>query len=315
LAGVAKEITVVSAPPGGGWQAAAASRTGSRRVLNEDAWAIVPAGEAGLILLAVADGVGGEAAGEEASAAAVAALTATWQSRRPTTATDAGTTLDALLEAARAADAAVRRLADERPEARGAATTLTAVAAGPDHLAVVHAGDSRAYLLTHGVAEALTVDHTLEADASAGLVPPTGAMRHVITRFLGHPGGCQLDAETRPLGPENGLLLCTDGVTNVVAGKALARTAAPEYGGATGAVERLMALVGAAGGPDDATAVVAWREAGAAATDPFGLRRPVGLRGLLSRAVCRLQAFAAPSLWRSLLDRQGRPPATTGPGR
>src|SRR5207249_1402497 len=107
------------------------------------------------------------------------------------------------------------------PRFERAATTLTA-AAILDHAAVVvHAGDSRAYFLGAGAPRQLTADHTWVAEQIAnGHLDPAEAerhpMRHVITRCLGLPGGCDFDAFVITRTPGEHALLCTDGVTNIV---------------------------------------------------------------------------------------------------
>ncbi|MDQ3702811.1 MAG: protein phosphatase 2C domain-containing protein [Chloroflexota bacterium] len=331
---------ITAFPPAAGWTVAAASRTGSRRRVNEDGWLVLA--DARPLLLAVADGVGGEAAGEEASATAVAALEAAWRTWRPAAPPDGDETRTALLTAAQQADAAVLRLGGS-PHAHGAATTLTAIAVGDGYLAIVHAGDSRAYRISDGKAVQLTADHTWLAEhaterssvsglpaagtgldssgAGHGEAPPAQhPMRHVITRYLGQEGGCPFDALTVPRGNGDGLLLCTDGVTNVVALAEIVATVgdgsdpddgagagaasdeapksasqrgglgAPRYAlrppektilsfmtsvrgsNAAGQVERLLDIVAARDGSDDATLVVAW-PAPVAPVDPFGLHR------------------------------------------
>ncbi|HEX2513364.1 MAG TPA: protein phosphatase 2C domain-containing protein, partial [Chloroflexota bacterium] len=293
----AVDTRAVVAPAGTGWSAAAATRTGSRRPGNEDDWTVVPDGPA--LLLAVADGVGGEAAGEEASAAAVAALASSWRAAGAVGG-DVRALTGSLRRAAAAADNAVQALAAGRPEARGAATTLTAVAVAGDAVVVAHAGDSRAYLVGGAGAVQLTVDHTLVQEHPEMAPDEAGALRHVITRFLGQPGGCPFDVSTHALPPGAGLLLCTDGVTNVVPPQRLAGVVRPGEGeGVAGGAERVVALVEALDGADDATIVVAWPAAtiGAAgvldaaagtAGDPFRLRRLLererpGRRGRLTR--------------------------------
>ena len=202
--------------------------------------------------------------------------------------------------AAAAADGAVQALAAGRPEARGAATTLTAVAVARDAVVVAHAGDSRAYLVGGAGAVQLTVDHTLVQEHPEMAPDEAGALRHVITRFLGQPGGCPFDVSTHALPPGAGLVLCTDGVTNVVPPQRLAGVVRPGEGeGVAGGAERVVALVEALDGADDATIVVAWPATtigaagvpGAAegtAGDPFRLRRLLererpGRRGRLTR--------------------------------
>ncbi|MGH2353952.1 MAG: PP2C family protein-serine/threonine phosphatase, partial [Chloroflexota bacterium] len=320
MAIVADPPGVVEFPAGSGWQAAAASRTGSRRQVNEDGWLIVPVSTYRPLLLAVADGVGGEAAGERASAEALAALERVWREWTPHGAPSRDEVRGRLLAAAGDADLAVQRLSRDVPQDHGPATTLTAVAAGIDYLALVHAGDSRAYRVRRDAVEQLTADHTWVAEqiAERRLDPANAArhpMRHMITRYLGQPGGCAFAVDVLPRDVDDSLLLCTDGVSNTLAGGELAALVggpttdtslrsdpappllAPPTGSAqahrrrtaiggngtsdlaatAGAAQRVISLVAARDGDDDATVVVAW-PASEARADPFGLRRVLGRR-------------------------------------
>jgi len=125
------------------------SDAGLQREGNEDA------AYAGARLLAVADGMGGHAAGEMASAAVIDAL------RPLDTAVPAGELLNALDHAVRRASAAIRELVAASPALRGMGTTLTALLWSGSQLGLVHIGDSRAYLLRDGVLFQITADHTL----------------------------------------------------------------------------------------------------------------------------------------------------------
>ena len=125
------------------------SDVGQLRENNEDA------AYAGARLLAVADGLGGHAGGEVASAAAIDAL-------RPFDAElPAGDLLNALQHAVRQANDAMRHIAESDPSLRGLGTTLTAMLWSGSQLALVHIGDSRAYLLRDGELFQITHDHTL----------------------------------------------------------------------------------------------------------------------------------------------------------
>ena len=306
-----ERVDLIGFPVAGGWGVAAASRTGSQRDVNEDRWLVVPAAGTRPLLLAVADGVGGEAAGERASTAAVDSLRRAWESWQPTESPSDADLRRRLLDAARDADLAVRAAAAADPRFERAATTLTA-AAVLDHAAiVVHAGDSRVYFVSSGIASGerpsgagadppdapdgqpastrarqLTADHTWVAEEIANRrLDPAEAerhpMRHVITRCLGIPGGCELDAFVATRHPGEWPLLCTDGVTNVVEDG--------ELGGGPDAAEivrRLMTLVTARNGSDDATLVVAVPSQ-RLADDPFKLRGALGTRSARRRGSLR----------------------------
>src|SRR4051794_38767790 len=127
---------------------AAGSHKGMIREGNEDS------GYAGPRLLAVADGMGGHAAGEVASSVALSALA-------PLDDDDGGgDLLDALAGAVAAAQHNLGRAVDTQPDLEGMGTTLTALLWSGNRIGLAHVGDSRAYLLRAGELVQLTRDHT-----------------------------------------------------------------------------------------------------------------------------------------------------------
>ena len=203
-------------------------------------------------LLAVADG-GGEG-GDTAGHNAIGAL-------KPLelTSTPAAELLTALAGAVTQADQAVRATAtgDRRP-----ITTLTALLRSGSQLALVHVGDSRAYLLRGGELVQLTTDHTwVQAQVDQGRLTSDEAAAHpdraLLVRALG-AGGTPIEADLglRTALPGDRYLLCTDGLSAVVDKKVLHSTLGaaddPEH-----AVQNLMRLVDEAGAPDNVACVVA----------------------------------------------------------
>ena len=228
----------------------AASHTGCVRVANEDDFllgALLPPGPE-LLLAAVADGMGGAAGGGEASRAALRAL-----GRAVLDAASPVPLADRL--AAGFAGAAVRVLehAAAVPALRDMGTTLTAVCIAGAEAFVGHIGDTRLYLLRGGQSEQTTVDHAVrEPD-------------NLLTRCVGGgQGRREPDLRRLSLEPGDRLLLCSDGIWSVLAAHQLARLAA--QGAPQVAAEALVDAALAAGGPDNATAVVVeWRPAAAGA--------------------------------------------------
>ncbi len=305
------------------------------------------------MMAAVADGVGGEAGGELASAAATEALAAAWRAWQPGASPQIAEVEQALLAAARHADAAVARVAASQPQLAGAATTLTAAAVFGSTAAVVHGGDSRVYRLTgDGAVGQITRDHTwVEQELRAGAISDREAarhpMRHVITEYLGKEGGCGFDVLSVQLSPGDALLLCTDGLSNVVTDAGLAAVAAvagdevpPENGKvqlppdsghppmtpaerAPLMVARLLDAVAQRRGGDDAT-VIALVPAALAVSDSFGLRhaapavhtarsrRPV-LIGAAAVAALAAVAGAGSVAWRAAGSGR-KPPPTEAAG-
>ena len=138
--------------------------------------------------------------------------------------------------------------------------TLTAVAWTGDALAVVHVGDSRAYLLRDHTLRRLTEDHTVVAGlVRAGQLTAEAARRHpqraLLTRALGAGPDVEPFAAAATFAPGDRLLLCTDGVTSVLDDEQLA-TALRDPGPPADAAAGLIQLALAQGGQDDTSALV-----------------------------------------------------------
>jgi protein phosphatase len=221
--------------------------TGPVRPHNEDAALATPR------LAAVADGVGGHSAGEVASRTVVgvlASLEKAWVDEP----------LDAALARAVAdGNDRIAFLMECRPETAGMGTTLTAVALHGDYV-VANIGDSRTYLLRDGELRRLTRDDSyLQELLDAGVVSPEAARRHpqrnLVTAALdGAPG--RSPAITRvPARPGDRLLLCSDGLSDVVDEPRIAALlASPD---AAGAAAELLRAALEAGARDNVTVVVA----------------------------------------------------------
>ncbi len=232
-------------------RAGAATDIGLVRANNQDQ--LLLAGS----LYAVADGMGGHAAGEVASDTAVKALEAAWATR---SAHDAR----ALEAAARDANRKVWQTAQADPSLRGMGTTLVAVAlTGSDEaeeLAVINVGDSRVYLLRGGELAQLTVDHSLVAELVAeGQLAADEAefhpQRHVLTRALGVDSDVPVDLVT--VAPIQGdrLLLCSDGLIREVSDNQVA-SVLRRLSDPTEAARELVAEAKLRGGNDNITVVV-----------------------------------------------------------
>ena len=170
--------------------AAAASETGRARQNNEDS------AYSGKWLFAIADGMGGHAAGEVASAAVIESLRAHDDAVSP------AVLLEVLGHAVTEASAEVARRAAEEPARFGMGTTLTAMLWSGDCAALVHIGDSRAFRLRDGQLRQITEDHIL-----GNLVSNAGSLAPVLSRYLdGRPdrspdlGLCELRPGDRYLG-------------------------------------------------------------------------------------------------------------------
>src|SRR5215211_2740064 len=188
---------------------------GRARRVNEDSFfARAP-------LFAVADGVGGAQAGEVASHLAVQVI----EQGLPERGGSVEERLRDLVEEANARINALSRTDDQRA---GMASTLTVAYVGEHELSVAHVGDSRLYRLRDGAFERLTEDHTLvEELVRQGKLTPEEAGEHpqrsIITRALGPELRVRPDTHTFPARPGDVYLICSDGLTSMVAEEQVAR--------------------------------------------------------------------------------------------
>jgi serine/threonine protein phosphatase PrpC len=171
-------------------------------------------------LFAVADGMGGAAAGEVASATALRSLGAEFA--QLTRAAGIVPSADHLVEAAQAANRAVWEQAEANPAMRGMGTTLVALAlVDGDRLAVVNIGDSRLYAMRHDELRQVTDDHNLVAELVAqGRLSPEEAefhpRRNIMTRALGVEPDVPVDLFIQDPEPGDRYLLCSDGLPREV---------------------------------------------------------------------------------------------------
>lgn len=257
-------------------------RTGKN---NEDDYAIFEArtvddagmpGPQGVLVAVVADGIGGNVGGEMASH--LAAQTVHDFMRHH----DRLPIRQRLVEAIREANNVIyeRSLADVSLTSMG--TTIVIAAVVGNTLFVAHCGDSRAYLIRAGRAHLLTIDHTWAQEAiEAGRLTPAQARdhpnRHVIKRFLGISEAVEVDTgvidiQHGPLDPDqlhlypktdrlqleagDAILLCTDGLNDVVTDKEIEEVAARHA--PADAARRLVDLANKGGGPDNITVAILW---------------------------------------------------------
>lgn len=222
----------------------AATDVGRVRDHNEDAFLVAE----DLGLIAVADGMGGHRGGEVASATALDALRIAFL---------AGAAIE---DAVSAANDAVHDQSVADPNLRGMGTTLTAGALIDGMLVLGHVGDSRAYLLREEQLQRVTTDHSLvEELVRAGELTAAEAeqdpRRSMITRALGLESGVEVDIEQVELADGDRVLLCSDGLTNMVGETDLVahlvETVDPQD-----VARDLVDAANAAGGVDNITVVV-----------------------------------------------------------
>src|SRR5207302_5330496 len=179
-----------------------------------------------------------------------------------TNGTDAQKVLTQFQAALRQADARIVEESTEHPELRGMGTTLTMAFQLDAQLCVVHVGDSRAYLYgDDGELHQLTHDHTLMAEmVRRGEIRPEQVaqhrLRHVITNVVGgNEAGVQVEAHALDVRAGDRLLLCSDGLTEMVLGDAIAAILDMEAG-PEAACTKLVALANEGGGRDNITVLI-----------------------------------------------------------
>ncbi|MEU8150682.1 MerR family transcriptional regulator [Nonomuraea sp. NPDC048901] len=226
---------------------AARSESGLVRTSNDDSV------YAGTRLLAVADGAG--PGGNLASAAAIEALKPLELAAVP-----AGDLLGALADAVTHADRALQGIAESTLSGE-AITTLTAMLWSGSQLALVHIGDTRAYLLRDGEIFQITHDHTyVQGLVDEGRLSPEEAASHpqrsLLARALMGKGGAQPDLSLHTAVAGDRYLLCSDGLSTVVSAEAL-HGVLSSMEGPEQVLDELVRLVYAAGAPDNVACVVA----------------------------------------------------------
>ena len=239
---------------------------GLRRSSNEDSYCT----RADLGLFVVADGMGGHAAGEVASRVAVDTIQTfitetagadknrTWPFPFEPQISLEGNRLKA---AFRLANRQIANAMADSADLRGMATTASAVLAGPHSACVAHVGDSRVYAMLDGTLRQITDDHSwVEEQVRAGTMTSSAARQHpwrnVVTRALS--GGSDPEIDTVELTPRAGerLLLCSDGLSGVVAHETIERLLGDTQATLDQICERLVAAANDGGGPDNVTVLV-----------------------------------------------------------
>ncbi|MEE1840226.1 PP2C family serine/threonine-protein phosphatase [Streptomyces sp. NPDC007076] len=228
---------------------AAGSHKGMIREGNEDS------GYAGPRLLAIADGMGGQAAGEVASSEVISTLV---QLDDDVPGSDILTSLGTAVQ--RANDQ-LRMMVEEDPQLEGMGTTLTALLWTGQRLGLVHVGDSRAYLLRDGVLTQITQDHTwVQRLVDEGRITEEEATTHpqraLLMRALGSGDHVEPDLSIREVRVGDRYLICSDGLSGVVSHQTLEETLA-SYQGPQETIQELIQLALRGGGPDNITCIVA----------------------------------------------------------
>jgi serine/threonine protein phosphatase PrpC len=255
---------------------AALTDVGVKRSHNQDACSAHPAPDEAAWrdhghVFVVADGMGGHAVGEKASAKAVRDIPFLYAKH----AKDG--TAAAVRRAFNEANTGIFTIGQENPEFRGLGTTAVALFLRPEGAWVGHVGDSRAYRFRDGKAEQLTFDHSWvwEIARRQGVDPDElgDFKKNVIIRSLGPDPEVEVDVEgPHPVQPGDVFLLCSDGLTGVVTPDevgAVTQTLPPDE-----AARLLVHLANLRGGPDNITVLIV--RVGGGASDPEAGPRVAG---------------------------------------
>lgn len=220
----------------------ACSEIGLVRQVNEDSKLTDPP------LFAVADGMGGHASGDVASAIAVEVLRASLKQS------------DSIADAVHNANKAIFQKAAKDPDLTGMGTTITAMWADDRSAQIAHVGDSRAYLLRDGQLSRLTTDHTVvNRLVQQGRILPEDADRHpqrsYLERALGVDPEVEVDVHVLDMVPGDRVLLCSDGLFGMIDDDLIQNVMVSEDSPQR-AAERLCEEAVHAGGNDNVTTVV-----------------------------------------------------------
>lgn len=229
-----------------------ATDVGQVRENNEDALWV------GSQCLVVCDGMGGHLAGEVAAGLAVESIQAfAFRGQNPE---------EEVLLAIEDAQKRILQVSQENENCQGMGSTITLAWLTPpgDHgrwkLTVGHVGDSRCYLFANGSLEQLTSDHSVVGELlRSGTITPlearTHPKRHILTQALGSPD-IQIELVTRHLEEGSLVVLCTDGLTDMVDDDLIIRTLQQDFH-SSNLAQDLVDLANQSGGLDNTTVIVA----------------------------------------------------------
>jgi PPM family protein phosphatase len=233
------------------------SDVGRVRARNEDSLAVL----AEWNWLVLSDGMGGYRGGDVASRLAVEALSES-SCRFGGSAREAASALEVLKGAIEEANALILRTAAGRPELAGMGATVVAAIFLPGRLVVGHVGDSRLYRLRRGELLQLTRDHTLlQEQLDRGIITAEAArlspVRGMLTRALGVDATVQPDLASYPALSGDTYLMCSDGVTDMIADEEIMELMA-DAADLQGAAERVVDLANDRGGRDNISLILAY---------------------------------------------------------
>jgi serine/threonine protein phosphatase PrpC len=259
--------------------AAGGTDPGLQREVNEDRYHVDEARG----FFVVIDGIGGQAAGGKAADVALAMI-------RERLERETGPVPERVREAIAIANNEIYRLSSARAEWDGMACVLTALVLKNGTATIGHVGDTRLYKIRHGRIEKITRDHSpIGEREDAKALSEFEAMRHPrrneVYRDVGSephsPGDAEfVDVQEIPFEPDAALLLCSDGLSDLVDSTSILRTVKELAGGPEDVVRALLQSAIAAGGKDNVTAVYVEGERFALSQEVAHARDAEGIRDI-----------------------------------
>ncbi|MGI6031454.1 MAG: Stp1/IreP family PP2C-type Ser/Thr phosphatase [Eubacteriales bacterium] len=235
-----------------------ATHMGKVRKSNEDGFAILPL-EQGRLLLILCDGMGGENAGEVASGLVIGEMQkkAAKALKNVQTLKDARSALRSILSTA---NKLIYERSGKNEELRGMGTTAVAAYLLGQEMLFINVGDSRGYLIREGKAQQVTTDHSLvEEMIRQGVLTREESRnypgRNMITMAIGTDPAVLPDSYERILQPGDRVLLCSDGLTNMIEDERIAEIV-EGAGSVQQAVEQLIEEANRNGGKDNITVIL-----------------------------------------------------------
>ncbi|MBH5316755.1 Stp1/IreP family PP2C-type Ser/Thr phosphatase [Paenibacillus sp. GSMTC-2017] len=239
---------------------ASRSNIGRVRQVNEDqSW--VGQLNNGVTLAIVADGMGGHQAGDVASLMAVNAFRTAFEQHTERTELSEQEGKMLIRQAISEANETIYAMASQNERYHNMGTTIVALLVNDDSAIIGHVGDSRAYKVTSEGISQLTTDHSLVNELlKSGQLTEEEALHHprrnVLTRAIGTDRNVDIDVQSLDLLPDDILMLCSDGLTNMVSEQQLLETVLNDELELEAKADHLIQLALDAGGDDNITVVL-----------------------------------------------------------
>lgn len=238
---------------------------GKKRAINEDYLDVVEK-EQGMVLAVLADGMGGHNAGDVASELAVRFLVDRFHKSKLLLTSDANAVSSWLKEAYEGANERISTIAESDPSCKGMGTTLIAAVFQNNKVTFAHIGDSRVYLYSKGEINPLTKDHSyVNVLLDSGEINEEQARTHprknMLMKAIGTEISIDPDILTVSVRPEEYVLICSDGLSNMVSAEQMVHVLQSEAT-LNAKVETLIELANEQGGEDNISLIISRVRAG-----------------------------------------------------